>query len=103
MAIGVHHHPTVAAAAEDGGLWPAFVDTPASAKHRPRASEKENNGISSFYGSDDLTDMCDLLYKEDLFEHVRRATDTECFKNRKRSTGFLMSCFEFLKLFFSKS
>uniref|UniRef100_A0A803NU25 Uncharacterized protein n=1 Tax=Cannabis sativa TaxID=3483 RepID=A0A803NU25_CANSA len=69
----------------------------------PRASEKENNGISSFYGSDDLTDMCDLLYKEDLFEHVRRATDTECFKNRKRSTGFLMSCFEFLKLFFSKS
>ena len=107
MAIGVHQHPT-AAAAEDGSLWSALSskaaeDTQVYAKQRQRASQNEKNGITSFYGLDDLTDMDDLLYKEDLFEDVRRATDIGSFKNRTRSLGLFMSCFEFLKFFFCKS
>lgn len=102
MAIGVNQYAT---AADGNSLSPALASStsPSSSqvpeKHRQRAIEKEK--ADTLYGSDDLTDMNDLLYREDLFEDVRRATEMESYGGRRKSVGLFMGCFDFLKIILS--
>ncbi|PON56283.1 hypothetical protein PanWU01x14_182950 [Parasponia andersonii] len=105
MEIGVHQYAT---GANDGSLAPALSllsspssSTQVSGKYRQRALEKEKHRIDTLYGADDFRDMSVLLYKEDLFEDVRRATEMESFRSHRRSLGLFMKCFEFLKIIFS--
>ena len=109
MAIGVHGvHQYTTTTKGSSSLSPALSSLSSSSssiqvslKDRERALlEKEENKIDTLYGSDDLTDMNDILYKEDLFEDVRRATKMESFTSRRRSALF-KECFEFLKIIFS--
>ncbi|KAF5743604.1 hypothetical protein HS088_TW08G00189 [Tripterygium wilfordii] len=51
-----------------------------------------------FFGTDDLADTRDFLYKEDVIESYRRDRALKLVKRRDKRSSSIAECFEFLKL-----